>query len=81
MHGRSIETTIVRLLCAFNEQYRNSHEKNIITVEMISFLNTTSLETKHFAINCLDRKISIIEAEERSKDSEVARLNKILGID
>jgi hypothetical protein len=81
MHGRSIETTIVRLLCAFNEQYRNSHEKNIIFVEMISFLNTTSLETKHFAINCLDRKISIIEAEERSKDSEVARLNKILGID
>ena len=81
MHGRSIETTIVRLLCAFNEHYRNSYGKNIVTIEMISFLDSTSTETKHFAMNCLDKNIVIDEALDRSKDAEVARLNKILSAD
>jgi len=81
MHGRSIETTIVRLLCAFNEHYRNSYGKNIVTIEMISFLDSTSTETKHFAMNCLDKNIIIDEALDRSKDAEVARLNKILSAD
>ena len=79
MHCRSIETTIVRLLCAFNEHHRNSYGKNIVTVEMISFLDSTSPETKHFAMNCLDKDIVIDEALDRSKDAEVARLNNLFN--
>ena len=48
MHGRSIETTIVRLLCAFNEHYRNSYGKNIVTIEMISFLDKHLNRNKTF---------------------------------
>lgn len=81
MHGRSIETSIVRLLCAFNEHHRNTHDKNIVKVEMVSFLNTTSPETKSLVVNCLDKNIPIADILNRSKASEVARLNKVLGIE
>ena len=80
MHGRSIETTVVRLLCAFNEHYRKSYVKNIVTIEMISFLDSTSPETKHFALNCLDKDVCIDEALDRSKDAEVARLNNLFNV-
>ena len=76
MHGRSIESTIVRLLCRFNEHYRESIGRNIVQLEMISFLDNASIETKYFAIDCLEKEFLIEDAVERCKKVTIAKLNK-----
>ena len=75
MHCKAFETTVVRLLCAFNEHYRGSYDKNLITMDTIPFLHATSVETKHFVDNCLDKGISIDSADVKVKSSTVIQLN------
>ena len=80
MHGRSIESTIVRLLCRFNEHYRESIGGNIVQLEMISFLDKASIETKYFAIDCLEKEFLIEDVVERCKKITIANLNKSFNI-
>lgn len=80
MHNRSIESTIVRLLCRFNEHYRESIGENLVQLEMISFLDTASIETQCFAIDCLEKNMLIENAVERCKKVTIAKLNKNFDI-
>ena len=76
MHGKYFETATIRLLCAFNEHYRKSYDQNIVTMDMISFLHTVSVEAQHFVDNCLDKKISIDSVDVQVKSSTAENLNK-----
>ena len=80
MHGRSIESTIVRLLCRFNEHYRETIGGNLVQLEMISFLDTASIETQIFAIDCLEKNMLIEDAVERCQKVTIAKLNKNFDI-
>ena len=80
MHNRSIESTIVRLLCRFNEHYRESIGGNIVQLEMISFLDNASVETQCFAIDCLEKNMLIEDAAAGCKKITIANLNKNFNV-
>ena len=80
MHGRSIESTIVRLLCCFNEHYKETYGSGIVRLEMISFLDNTSIETKCFAVDCIEKNCLIEDYVKACQKVTIAKLNKVLDI-
>ena len=80
MHGRSIESTIVRLLCCFNEHYKKTYGSGIVRLQMISFLDNTSIETKCFAVDCIEKNFLIEDYVKSMSKVTIAKLNKVLDI-
>ena len=77
MHGRWFHTVAIRLLCAFNEHHRTVYNKNIVTMNMITFLHDVSIEAHHFVDNCLNKNQSIQSVDAQVIESTLNNLNNL----
>jgi len=77
IHGKFFQTATIRLLCAFNQHHRKSYDKNIVTMEMITFLRTVGVEAHHFVDNCLNKNQSIESVDAQVAESTFNNLNNL----